>query len=117
MFAVKEKMKSQSRGLVDADIVKAVGALSVEAKLVEHHRLCVGMEPKSKQHAHDMLGCERISVMTERIGQADPFCKSREKQTDFIVKPKGSPFKGMDQEQLMKFTKRQLLNYKRNFSV
>ena len=33
-FAVKEKMRSQSRGLNDADVVKAVGAISIESKLV-----------------------------------------------------------------------------------
>jgi hypothetical protein len=112
---VKEKMKSQSRGLDDADVVKAVGAISVETKLVEYHRHCLGMPDKTKQHAHDLIGEERINVMKARVEEANPFSKSREKVFDFIVTPKGSPFHGMDREQLDKFTKRQLANFQRNF--
>ena len=115
IFAVKEKMKCQSRGLVDSDIVKAVGSLSVESKLVEHHRLCVGMTPKTKQHAHDMIGRERVTVMMERISHADPFSSSRKKISDFVVKPNGSPFHGMDMDQLNRFGKRQRVNYQRSF--
>lgn len=114
-FTVKEKMKSQSRGLDDADVVKAVGAISVENKLVEYHRLCLGMDSKAKQHAHDMIGAERVKVMSDRIDQADPFSSSREKLSDFIVTPRGSPFYGMDRQQLDRFTKRQWTNYQRNF--
>ena len=114
-FVVKEKMKSQSRGLDDADVVKAVGAISIENKLVEYHRLCLGMQAKTKQHAHDMIGEERVKVMTERIDQVDPFSTSRQKVLDFIVTPKGSPFSGMDKEQLDRFMKRQWSNYQRNF--
>ena len=97
-------MKSQSRGLEDADVVKAVGAISVETKLVEYHRLSVGMEAKAKQHAHDMIGEDRVKVMMARIEESDPFSSTREKVVDFVVTPKGSPFSGMDKEQLERFT-------------
>ena len=112
---VKEKMRSQSRGLDDADVVKAVGAVSVENKLVEHHRLCLGMQSKTKQHAHDMIGSDRVQVMRDRVDIMDPFSSTRLKVTDFIVKPKGSPFIGMDLEQFQRFCKRQWKNYLRNF--
>ena len=115
-FLVKEKMKSQSRGLVDVDVVKAVGAISMETKLTSYHRLSVGMESKSKQHAHDLIGPERVQVMMSRIEESDPFSSSRAKVTDFVVTPTGSPFAGMDKEQLKKFTKRQHANYRRNFT-
>ena len=114
-FIVKEKMKSQSRGLNDADVVKAVGAISVETKLVNYHNLCLGMKSKTKQHAHDLIGEERVKVMSDQIEQADPFSSSRRMVFDFTVTPKGSPFHGMDKEQLEKFTKRQWENFKRNF--
>ena len=110
-------MKSQSRGLEDADVVKAVGALSVETKLVEYFRNCLGMETKSKQHSHDMIGDDRIKVMKTRIEEANPFSSSREKVFDFTVTPKGSPYHGMNLEQLERFTKRQWTNYQRNFSA
>ena len=110
-------MKNQSRGLNDADVVKAVGAISVETKLVEYHRLAVGMDDKKKQHAHNMIGDDRINVMMERIEQADPFSRKRQKVKDFVLCPKSSPFSGMDTDQLTRFTKRQLTNYKRNFPL
>ena len=66
-FAVKEKMRSQSRGLNDADVVKAVGAISIESKLVEYHKLALGMPAKSKQHAHDLLGVNRVEVMMDEL--------------------------------------------------
>ena len=110
-------MKSQSRGLNDSDVIKAVGAVSVENKLVEYHRLCLGMQVKPKQHAHDMLGLDRVKVMMDRIDVMDPFSSTRKKVTDFVVKTKGSPFHGMDKEQLDRFCKRQWANYQRNFSV
>ena len=112
---VKEKMKSQSRGLEDSDVVKAVGAITVETKLVEHHRHCLGMDSKTKQHAHDLLGEDRVKVMRSRISESDPFSSSRQKVTNFTVTPKGSPFKGMDAEQLKRFTDRQWANFQRNF--
>ena len=115
-WKVKEKMKSQSRGLEDADVVKAVGALSVETKLVEYFRNCLGMETKAKQHAHDMIGDDRIKVMKTRIEEANPFSSSREKVFDFTVTPKGSPYHGMSLEQLERFTKRQWVNFQRNFA-
>ena len=114
-FIVKEKMKSQSRGLIDADVVKAVGAISVETKLVDYHNLCLGMKPKTKQHAHDLIGEERVKVLIDQIEKVDPFSNSREMVFDFIVTPKGSPFHGMVKEQLDRFTKRQWENFKRNF--
>jgi hypothetical protein len=117
IFSVKEKMKNQSRSMVDADVVKAVGALSVETKLQDYHRLCFGMNPKTKQHAHDLIGSDRVKIMMERVSKADPFSKLREKVLDFTVKPKGSPFSGMDLEQFERFTKRQWTNYQRNFSA
>ena len=110
-------MKSQSRGLEDADVVKAVGAISVETKLVGYHRLSVGMDAKTKQHAHDMIGPDRVKVMMARIAESDPFSSTREKVMDFVVTPKGSPFAGMDKEQLERFTKRQLANFRRNFNL
>ena len=112
---VKEKMKSQSRGLQDSDVVKAVGAITVETKLVEHHRHCLGLGCKTKQHAHDLLGEDRVKVMRSRISEANPFSSSRQKVTDFTVTPKGSPFHGMDEDQLERFTKRQWANFQRNF--
>ena len=114
---VKEKMKSQSRGLDDVDVVKAVGAISVETNLVQYHKLSIGMQAKAKQHAHDMIGEDRVQVMMERIEESDPFSSTRKKVLDFVVTPKGSPFSGMDQEQLTRFTKRQLANYRRNFPM
>ena len=114
-YAVKEKMRSQSRGLHDADVVKAVGAISVESKLVEYHKLCLGMPAKSKQHAHELIGGNRMEVMMDRIDKMDPFSKSRLKVNDFVVKPKGSPFCGMDKKELDRFCERQWKNYKRNF--
>ena len=116
-FAVKEKMRSQSQGLNDADVVKAVGAISVESKLVEYHKLALGMPAKTKQHAHDLIGVNRVQVMMDRIEKMDPFSKSRKKVNDFVVKPKGSPFSGMDKKELDRFCKRQWKNYKRNFPV
>ena len=110
-------MKSQSRGLDDADVVKAVGAISVETKLVEYHRLSTGMGAKVKQHAHDMIGEERVRVMMDRIEESDPFSSTRKKVVDFVVTPKGSPFSGMDEDQLGRFITRQLANYKRNFHL
>lgn len=115
IFSVKEKMKNQSRSMLDADVVKAVGALSVETKLQDYHRLCIGMNPKTKQHAHDLMGSDRVNIMMERVSKADPFSKLRKKVLDFTVKPKGSPFSGMDLEQFERFTKRQWTNYQRNF--
>ena len=109
-------MKSQSRGLEDVDVVKAVGALSVETKLVGYHRLSLGMDAKTKQHAHDMIGPDRVQVMMARIAESDPFSSTRKKVMDFVVTPKGSPFAGMDKEQLERFTKRQLANFRRNFT-
>ena len=115
IFSVKEKMKNQSRSMLDADVVKAVGALSVETKLQDYHRLCIGMNPKTKQHAHDLIGSDRVNIMMERVSKADPFSKLRKKVLDFTVKQKGSPFSGMDLEQFERFTKRQWTNYQRNF--
>ena len=109
IFSVKEKMKNQSRSMLDADVVKAVGALSVETKLQDYHRLCIGMNPKTKQHAHDLIGSDRVNIMMERVS------KLRKKVLEFTVKPKGSPFSGMDLEQFERFTKRQWTNYQRNF--
>ena len=114
---VKEKMKCQSRGLDDTDVVKAVGAISVETKLVEYYRQCLGMQPKSKQHAHDMIGEDRMKVMKERIDETNPFSLTRQKVSDFVVTPRGSPFEGMDREQLERFVKRQWSNFQRNFPV
>jgi hypothetical protein len=63
-----------------------------------------------------MIGDDRLKVMKTRIEEANPFSSFREKVFDFIVTPKGSPYHGMDLEQLNRFTKRQWANFQRNFA-
>ena len=107
-------MNSQCRGLNDNSVQKSVGAVSAETQLYDYHTMSQGLPGKYKQHAHDLVGPERTSVMRDRIDEVDIFSLLREPIKDYKVKSKGSPFSGMDIVELERFTKNQEQNFQRN---
>ena len=99
----------------DLQIQKAVAALTPAALICEHDRVSAGLPSRAKQHAGDLVKQERREMIRERVEAVAAFSPDREEVTDYLVKPRGSPFHGLEVEAVDRFLTRQKKNFFRNF--
>lgn len=102
---VKDAIKRQHSALRDLQIQTLIKSLSVMTNL-HHHNLESRMyETKGRQRSGDLVGKQRWELLTEVTSEMDPFNLSREVETDFELKSKGSPFYGLEISELLRFIK------------
>lgn len=99
----------------DLQIQKAVAALTPASLICEHDRASAGLPSRLKQHQGDLVGADRREMVRARVETVAAFGAGREEVTDYLVKPRGSPFQGLKVAAVDRFLKRQKGNFFRNF--
>ena len=109
--AVKDCLRNTHGGLDDIKLEKEIGGLSVLTTIQQHSRSSVLRGKEGKQHSKDLVGDPARELIEENVSRYDAFNRDREVQHTFVDKSRGSPFKGITEEDLERFIKRKKKEY------
>ena len=111
--SVKACLKNVHGGIDDIKLEKEVGGLTVISDLVQHNRRSVLRGKWGKEHSQDMIGQEVRDLLEENVAKYDPFNTQRFEAHSFFDKPRGGLFKGLKEENVLRFIE----NKKREFRL
>ena len=90
-------------GAVDALLLeKSLNGLSMASCICQHDRASVLRDEHGKEASHDYVGERVRNIMEEMMATSDPFSREREQHL-YREKPRGSPYSGLEESELVRF--------------
>ena len=109
--AVKDCLRNTHGGVDDIKLEKEIGSLSVLTTIQQHSRCSVLRGKVGKEHSKDLVGDKVREQIEESVAKFDPFNRHRDVHHIYLDKSKGSPFKGLTEEDLERFITRKKKEY------